>query len=180
MNEPVSSTTTNFNSIEVAYTLGDLYALNLQMWRYWAILIAVLVAFIVCIQVLFSVLDGLNIFQAFMSIDWQFPSILVVVLAAWILTTTFVGYWWSRWRRKFVLTRFTVADDGISVKNSKAESLLFWSALKKVRSTRKRLFLFISSNHALILPRRCFSDEAEFDRWVEVSKRRWAEFQAQR
>jgi len=68
-----------------------------------------------------------------------------------------------------------LSDDGISVDHPKGGQRMIWNALRKVRATRDRLFLFTTPACAFIIPKRCFESEAEFQRWIAYSEQRWTE-----
>ena len=45
--------------------------------------------------------------------------------------------------------------------------------VSKVLVSGNRLFLFTTPNCAIILPRHCFSDDAQFENWSERAAERW-------
>ncbi len=49
----------------------------------------------------------------------------------------------------------------------------FWSAIKDVAVANGRLFIFTSPGCAIILPRRAFASDEQFDSWVQTAKARF-------
>ena len=58
-------------------------------------------------------------------------------------------------------SEYTFAPDGIRIVSSTGRSELTWQAVAKVRETECQFLLYPQPNIAHILPKRCFSSEAE-------------------
>ena len=74
----------------------------------------------------------------------------------------------SGWDRP-MMVHFT--DAGIATRHPTQDSQFHWSAIKDVVNRKGRLFLFTTPNCAIILPRRFFDSDAQFDDWAERAKR---------
>src|SRR4029079_269160 len=66
-----------------------------------------------------------------------------------------------------------LANEGIATHHPNQKSLFYWSKIQKVLVSGNRLFLFTTPNCAIILPRHCFSDDAQFENWSERAAERW-------
>jgi YcxB-like protein len=160
--------------IESNYTLGDMYAVTLQTWRRPAarilILIGALVVIFLAIPVLF---DGVSLQE---SIDW-FPWLFYAGLTAFLLLFVFgacplIAYYRSKCQEELGPNRFEFLDEGLRVQGPKAQSLVYWSAVKRVTATKNRLFIFIGPALAFIVPSRAFRDQAAFEAAFAEAKAR--------
>ena len=70
---------------------------------------------------------------------------------------------------------FRLLDEGLGFSTREMSRTIFWKSIKRVRSTGDRLFFFVFSRSAMIVPRRCFTDSERFDAWRRFSERAWAE-----
>ncbi len=64
-----------------------------------------------------------------------------------------------------------LAEDGIDTRHPTQDAQFHWSAIKDVVIRKGRLFLFTTPACAIILPRRCFESEAQFNDWAERAQR---------
>ncbi len=74
----------------------------------------------------------------------------------------------------FAKQTLTLREDGFDTENAYARSDCKWTVVQKLRQTRRHLFIYVSQNGALIVPRRAFRDEAEWQAFHEFCQRRTA------
>ena len=89
------------------------------------------------------------------------------------------GHWLS-WGISFLYYRqlasagatitIVLTDDGVDATSNVADTRLPWASVKRVIGNARHTFLAISKREALILPRRAFASDADFD-----AARRYAE-----
>ena len=160
-------------TIKVDYRVADIVAMQLAAWRFW--LRPALFPFVlVFLLSLIPVATGDETFRAaFTSIDWSLAAILSIMLVGALMLAAVLGYAIRRFRGKHNDILLGLAEIGIVVRGPEGEGTMFWKSLKRVSSNDKRLMLFIASNSALIVPRRCFSDAATFKRWIDFSTAHW-------
>jgi hypothetical protein len=70
--------------------------------------------------------------------------------------------------------QLTLSNEGVRVESRKGQSLVYWSAIPRTIATKSRLFLFIGSVTALVLPRRAFGDQKSFETAMSAAKSYWA------
>jgi len=159
--------------IVVTYSARDIVVLNLVVWPFWAKLLAIIGGLLILVPMLLRLLDDYPISDAILDIDWAFTLEVLIALTIWIVVVIAVSYW--RQRRKGLLgpIDFTQTPEGVSFRNRHMKGVVFWSGIKKIRLVRGRLFLFITQRSALILPRRDFGSDAEFDAFVGAAEERW-------
>ena len=162
-------------AIEVRYTLADSYALVAQNWRYWTEILALLAALLIGVPIAFAMLDGHDWMTALRTVDWLFVAAVLALASVFVLVAAGLGYGWAKWKKLIVPTKFLVTEQGVSVTNAYVESVMSWSAFKRVETGNNRLFRFITRRTAFFLPRRAFANDAQFGRWVEIAERRWTE-----
>jgi hypothetical protein len=68
---------------------------------------------------------------------------------------------------------YALEEEGVWARHPRQDSLFRWTGMHSVRATSRRLFLFTQPSCAIILPRRCFSSDEQFDRWSAEAKRRF-------
>ena len=159
--------------IVVTYSARDIVVLNLVVWPFWAKLLAIIGALLILVPMLLRLLDDYPISDAILDIDWTFTAEVLVVLALWIVLVIAVAFW--RQRRKGVLgpIEFVLTADGVSFHNRQMKGIVFWSAIERLKLRRGRLFLFMTQRSGLILPRRAFASDAEFEGFVAKAEQRW-------
>lgn len=159
--------------VSVRYDLKDLYAISWQGWRRWSLLLVwVLVAFLI-IGVGFPLIEGMRFYDVLSEIDYFILVPLALIVIIIVAAAPAIQFWKRKKRGWDVSMLVKLDDEGISADFPMGSQLTFWKALQKIRATQDRLFLFTTPSHAYILPKRCFANEAEFQRWIEYSKRRW-------
>ncbi|MGE5672907.1 MAG: YcxB family protein [Mycobacterium leprae] len=63
----------------------------------------------------------------------------------------------------------TISGAGIEVGGSDGQTHLSWSDVEHIASTESHALLYISASQAIIVPRRTFSSEQEFVRFIETA-----------
>lgn len=161
------------NTVEVTYTLGDLYAVTLQSWRTHLFVILLLPVIVLAILMLLAVIGGSSIVDSIFEFPWEFIFGLVgLLLLARVGLSPLISYIDARRARNLGPIRFELSGDGIRIEAQDGQSLLYWSAVKRVAATRRRLFLFTGST-ALILPRRVLRDQAQFEATIYQARENW-------
>ena len=163
-------------SIEVTYTLGDWFAATLQSWRNYlfrvVLFVGVLAAVLITLPV---VLDGASLQDVANWIPWElFLWAGLALLAFYMGVCPLISYFAAKRKGGLGPQRFALSDAGVRVEGPKGESLIYWSTLKRVTTSRDRLFLFIGPALAFVLPTRIFTDRVAFEAVVEEAKARWA------
>lgn len=64
--------------------------------------------------------------------------------------------------------KHSIGPEGTSNQSSDGESKANWTAYPRIRETPKFFFLYVQSNFAQILPKRCFDSPAEVERYRQV------------
>ena len=67
-----------------------------------------------------------------------------------------------------------LTTEGVSVSHPSQSLVAYWPAIQDVVVKRKRLFLFTTPACAIIVPRRAFASDEQFDRWVGEAEALWA------
>jgi hypothetical protein len=70
---------------------------------------------------------------------------------------------------------FGMEEDGLSIDSKRMSATLGWAMFASIRATPERLYFFLSRRSALMMPRRCFANEADFKRWIAYSEQRWTD-----
>jgi hypothetical protein len=163
-------------AVETFYTAADMYAIAAQLWRRLAIRVIVLaLIFFAVVVALPVVLDGVSFTRSVAWLPWRFGAGLTALMLVYYLgICPLIGYLRLRRQRGGLGPhRFKLLEEGIGVEGSRGQSLVYWRGLKRVAATKHRIFLFLSPATALILPRRAFESDAQFDRWAERAKELW-------
>jgi hypothetical protein len=110
--------------------------------------------------------------------DWvPFGLLLVIVVGA-------SGPWTWRplllhrsLRRQGLLEPMTISigPEHLLVRAARADTRIKWSAIKRIKLMRNRLFVFSSKTVAHIVPRRAFSSDADFNAFVGAAQENWKE-----
>jgi hypothetical protein len=161
------------DEVRVVYTAADLrslYAACRRCKRNAVVAVIGVPAFFV----LLSFKDGAR------GTDLVFAAIPYFLLIPAVMFATYflLPFNTTRLRRKNgweqpMVVRLT--DQGISTHHPNQESLFYWSKIQDVVVRGGRLYLFTTPSCAIILPRRCFSDEAAFGKWAERARKLWRE-----
>jgi hypothetical protein len=161
--------------VTVQYSLGDLYAISWASWGRWFKLLGWMIVFLLGLEIGLPLIAGERFIDALAEVDFY----LLVPFALIVIAIPAISPLFQlRARRKQgwdVPMIVTLDNEGVSVDHPLGSQRTFWKAFPKIRSTHVRLFLFTAPSCAYILPKRCFSSEAEFQRWIEFSRRCWSE-----
>lgn len=85
-----------------------------------------------------------------------------------------VGRRWGPRKDRQSSFLFQLAAEGAIIFNVEGRLELRWSAFKELHVARERLFLFRSKQIAYIIPRRVFSDDAEWQSFVTAVREGFA------
>jgi hypothetical protein len=162
-------------SVEVTYSASDILALNLLTWRFWLSVVAIFATIVIVLPLIFSMIDGYSLTSSVRSMDWSFTAYMILILVAWLIVVTIVAYWLRRKRGLHGPMRFWLTDEGVAVRNRQMDLVVFWTTIKSIKLTGSRIFLFITLRSALIVPRRAFGGDADFEAFAAAAKRRWTE-----
>ena len=81
---------------------------------------------------------------------------------------------WSRSRSAWSSPlAVSLTDEGIVTRHANQDSRFHWAAIKDVVERGGRLFLFTTPSCAIILPRRVFDSDAQFQRWSDEARSYW-------
>ena len=161
--------------VEVIYSGADIAVLNLMAWRFWVGMVGVIVGMLALLPVIFALTDGRSLSHALAEIDLPFIALIAAILVAWIVAASVLAYLWRR-RRKGPLGPivFSLTGDGVRFRNREMEGLVFWNAIRSIKTRADRTFLFLTSRSALILPRRAFDTDDQFDAFTSIARDEWA------
>ena len=161
-------------SVEVNYSVGDIVGLQIASWRVWMQTALAPFVFFGLLSLMSAVTGKESFLTAVSSIEWPLAGILSLALIVVRALALSLGYAIRRFRGKHNNIIFGLDDQGAKFRGPDGHGTIFWKSLKRVSSNEKRLMLFLSRSSAFIVPKRCFSDPATFDRWVEFSNARWS------
>jgi hypothetical protein len=68
-------------------------------------------------------------------------------------------------------TRLSITPDGITAVSEIAGGSIRWSGVTKIVTTEDHAFLLLGFANAIVVPKRAFRDESEFDKFVEEARR---------
>ena len=81
---------------------------------------------------------------------------------------------WRRARNGWGRPMFvSLTPNGLAMRHPAQDSSYHWSAIKKVMTSRTRIFIFTTPVCAIILPRRVFSSDQQFEAWSQQAERYW-------
>jgi hypothetical protein len=69
--------------------------------------------------------------------------------------------------------RVEISAAGLRYTGGTGESLTLWPSILDIAVTPEAAYLFVLKNSAHIVPRHAFTDEASFDRFVDVARAYW-------
>ena len=153
-------------TIETIYSLSDVGAVAIRMWRRLVILILLLPTLISMIPVVFSLIDGESISEALLLVDVQLIAILIGFFAILITLSALVSFWLRRRKGLLGPTFLTLADNGLSVSDHRIDAMVHWAAVRRVIATRERLFFLLDSRNMIVAAARDFSTRTNFELWV--------------
>ena len=162
-------------SVEVTYSAADIAILNLLIWRFWITIIVVMAAILIAIPVIPSLIDGAPVAESIAAIDWQFTAWAILFFTCWLIVITVITYAIRRVRGLHGPIRVSLKSGGVAFRNREVDGVVFWSAIKSVRLSRSRIFLFISRRSALVVPRRAFGSDDQFCAFATTAKKHWRE-----
>jgi hypothetical protein len=164
------------DSIEVSYTLADIYAVTIQSWRRVALKILLPIGVLAAVFVAIPIaLDGLTFRESVRSFPWDFYLGLTVLLLLFVFgVCPLIGFFRAKRQGLLGPVQLTLSNEGVRVESRKGQSLVYWSAIPRTIATKSRLFLFIGSVTALVLPRRAFGDQKSFETAMSAAKSYWA------
>ncbi len=161
--------------VEVTYRLADLFAVAIQSWRRILLIIilgeAVLFAVMVGLAV---IIDGESLKEAVHWIPWKMLALVALVwIATFAVLSPVLGY--ARMRRQGSLGPhfYWLCDQGVRAETPSGRTLVYWSAFRRVFATKYRLYLFLRSRGALIMPRRAFDSEENFEAFAAAAREHW-------
>lgn len=161
--------------IEVTYSIGDLFAINLRAWRIYLRWLVISELVFIGIIIVFPRDYSPTWLDALRDVDWWFPlGFGVILLAFWFGVCPLIGYLRSKRRRVLGPNGFSLSVRGVDVRTPDTESLVYWSGIKRVLRTKQRLYLFMTPASALIMPRRAFATNESFDAWGTHSQNMWS------
>ncbi len=94
--------------------------------------------------------------------------IAVIVFWAVLMLITMIS---KRNKPLYAQRTFTVAEDGLVTESEYGRSETRWKQVQKLARTRKHIFLYLSGEAAVVVPRRAFADAAQWDAFYEICKR---------
>ncbi|MEO6359926.1 MAG: YcxB family protein [Sphingomicrobium sp.] len=156
--------------IGVAYDASDLRSLYGVCPRCRRVLIIIALA-----PALFGVS---SFFDGFRGLDlfFQFVPYILMSVAITLATYFLSPLVQLRARRKNgwddpIFVRLT--EHAITTRHPSQNAQFPWSAIKKVVTTPDRLYFFTTPACAIILPRRCFVEDEQFNDWAARARKYW-------
>lgn len=126
-----------------------------------------------------------NIYDPILLLRWVSSSalsILIAVMLVIVLAALTVAHRWFLWAISLLYYRRTALADatvtvslteaGIESTSVVADTRIPWSTVKRVVRDRDHLVLAISRYEAVVLPRRAFANETDFDEAYTFTSRR--------
>jgi len=65
----------------------------------------------------------------------------------------------------------TLSDSGVRIKTATSLQDHQWAGIKKLRRTRRHLFIYLAPSIACVVPRRAFANAAEWESFCELCQR---------
>jgi hypothetical protein len=158
---------------EVTYSAADIAALNMVIWKFWLCFIAIIVAALIAIPIIFSLVDGYSLVGSMGAIDWPFTGVVTLLLVAWLIVATVFSYWRRARKGLHGPIQFALTQEGLSFRSRQMEGVAFWQSIKSVKNVGGRLYLFIDRRVAFIIPRRAFASDQEFEAFAAAAEARW-------
>ena len=162
--------------VVVTYRLADIYGAMLHGWRRLARLLIVVELLWIVLIVGINLADDATFYEAIRWIDWKLLLIGgLVLIAFWFGLCPLLGYWRIKGAGVLGPSRFSLVDRGIRIESPKAESVVYWSGIRRTIQTSSRFYLFLVTTGAIIIPRRAFDSDAAYRAWIDEAMRRQAE-----
>ena len=158
---------------EVTYSAADIAALNMVIWKFWLVFVAIIAAVLIAVSIIFPLLDGYSVADSISAVDWPFTSVVILILIAWLVVVTFFSHWRRARNGLHGPIQFALTHEGLGFRSRQMEGIAFWQSIKSVKNRGGRLYLFVSARVAFIVPRRAFDSEAAFYAFVAEAEERW-------
>jgi hypothetical protein len=132
------------------------------------ILFGVLIAAFIALPM---ITDGLSLRESAYPFPWDFYLGLILFLLLFIFgACPLISYF--RLKRQGYLgpNHIGLSNDGARLDGPKGQSLVYWSAVKRLVQTKSRLFLFIGPSNAIVVPKRAFADQGGFEAAIGEAK----------
>src|SRR6476469_9900456 len=124
-------------SVETTYRLSDLYAVNFRAWRSYIRALLILEAFFVGLILIPLLLDGWSLGEALRTADWWLPLLVgAIVLFLWFVFCPLIGFWRTKRMDALGPNRYSFESNIIRVETPRIESLVKWSAVKRIVVSR--------------------------------------------
>jgi hypothetical protein len=123
----------------------------------------------------FGVLTYLNSDRTVLPVYETIPYLLIVLA---ILAINYFVLPWIRARRRSGWdepTAIRLTAQGIGTRHPNQDSRFYWAKVREVTVKAHRLFLFTSASCAIIVPRRVFQSDEEFEGFVAEASAHWKE-----
>ena len=165
--------------VEVDYTPGDRWRMSLVNWPRWLVgPLSAAFAFLF-VSLLFRVSRGDTIVESMRDLPFGLAMILAGTFLAIRIGVDLVPialeHLRSGKREAELPVTFGLEDNGLSIFSERASTTLGWAMFASVRVTPDHLFYFLSRRSVLMVPRRCFADDRQFEQWRAFSEARFAE-----
>lgn len=173
-----SITSEDFAALQrFAETARSTAALRVRQWGW------VVMALFACVVVALAAKDGVTI-------QWNSLG-PYVVLAFWgVLLYLVIATWWTR--RTFPQRAYEAAKkrhmtedlwlevlpDGLKHSTNSSTNSLGWQSVERIDEAYEHLFFLLDDNSGFVIPRRAFTDEAEYRGFGETARRYLAEGRA--
>lgn len=101
---------------------------------------------------------------------WPFSWLLMFFAILWFIF--YPGVWEQRVRKKVLkiaekkeygVSELDFDEDGIAIKNDDMEGVMSWIHIKKVVQTDQHIFMYLTDEEAIIIPRAGLEDEVDWD-----------------
>jgi hypothetical protein len=166
--------------VVLTYTLPDIYAGLLHAWRRFLRMLIVVELFWIVLIIGVALLNGATVVESLSNLPWKLLVIGGVLLVVfWFGICPLIGYF--RMRRSGVIgpNQVTVTDRGIKLVTPRAESLVYWSGIRRTVLTSERFYLFLVTAGAIIVPRRSFGDVSDFSSFAAAARQKWERARAE-
>lgn len=162
------------SAVEVNYTLGDLYAVAFHSWLSLLIRILLLPGLVLVLLAILTVFGGTSLIDSVLGFPWEFIlGLMGLIILIRMAVAPLANYFDGRRARNLGPIRFELRGEGIRVEARDGQTLVYWSAVKRVKATKSRLFLFTGQALAFVVPMRAFSNRGEFEAEVIRAREYW-------
>jgi hypothetical protein len=144
-----------------------------RRWLIWLIAFVALTTFVILLPVGFALFDGCSWRCAWSWVDWWFSGSLFLLVLAWLFAAPLILFLSFKRRGNLVPITFSLTAEGVRLESSKSRSELFWKTLERLVKSKKGLALYLSRSHSIMIPRRAFNDDIEFEAFADTAVERW-------